>query len=238
MRNNNEKFIVAIDGPSAAGKSTVAKLVTEKLGVPYLDTGAMYRAIALKIIEKGVKLPGQDVVDDDYLISEEHVAREASLDVLLDAAEVESRGDEIFLDGRNVSGEIRTPEVAWMASISSALPRVRAKLVTIQREHGEKGSLVVDGRDIGSNVFPDAKYKFFLTAPPEVRAQRRFLEMQERGENPVFEEVLAALNERDYADSNRSLNPLVVAEGAEVIDTNGITAEQVADYIASKVNEG
>ena len=236
MGDNNKNYIVAIDGPSAAGKTTVAKLVAKELGIPYLDTGAMYRALALKILEKGVKLPGESINDIDDLFDEEHAAREMSLLALLESTEIEDRDGVIYMDGRDVSSEIRKPEVTKCASQSSALPQVRAKLVAIQRACGKKSNIVVDGRDIGSNVFPDAKYKFFLTASPEVRAQRRFLEMQERGETPAFEKVLEDLNSRDYADSNRSINPLIIAEGAEVIDTENQTAEMVVTHIVSKIN--
>ncbi|MDR1272039.1 MAG: (d)CMP kinase [Clostridiales Family XIII bacterium] len=222
------KYIVAVDGPSGAGKSTVSKLVAEKLGIAYLDTGAMYRALALKIVNEKTDLPAPF----------EKGEKAGKLEALLADTEIEERDGRIFLDGRDVSGYIRMPEVAMIASASSALPEVRAKLVAIQRKHGERWSVIADGRDIGSNVFPGAKYKFYLTASPEERARRRRLELKEKGLDIPFEKVLSDINERDYADANRKVNPLTVAEGAEMLVTDGISAEQAADFIAEKVRAG
>jgi cytidylate kinase len=222
------KYIVAVDGPSGAGKSTVSKLVAEKLGIAYLDTGAMYRALALKIANEKIDLPAPF----------EKGERAGKLETLLADTEIEERDGGIFLDGRDVSEYIRTPEVTMVASAASALPEVRAKLVAIQRKHGERWSVIADGRDIGSNVFPDAKYKFFLTASPEERARRRHLELNGKGLDISFEKVLSDINERDYADANREVNPLKVAEGAEVLVTDDISAEQAAEFIAERVRTG
>jgi cytidylate kinase len=222
------EYIVAVDGPSGAGKSTVSKLVAEKLGIAYLDTGAMYRAIALKIAREGLLLP------EPF----EEGERADRLAALLAGTVIEARADRMYLDGSDVSEDIRTPETTKVASKASALPQVREKLVAIQREHGGRHSVVVDGRDIGSNVFPDAMYKFFLTASPKIRAERRYLELIAKGMDVTYEQVLQDIGERDFADANRKTNPLVVAEGAMVLGTDDMSAEQAAEHIAAKVREG
>ena len=203
-------MIIAIDGPSAAGKSTIAKLLAKELGVEYIDTGAMYRAVALKATREGLD------TDD-----------EASLAAFLDGTDVDLSGARVLLDGEDVAGLIRTEEVSMEASRISAIPAVRQKLVALQREMGERKSVVMDGRDIGSNVFPGAEYKFFITASPEVRAERRLKELSERGESVSYEEVLADVKKRDWDDSNRPLNPLVQTEDAILIVTDNIGVEEV-----------
>jgi len=203
-------MIIAIDGPSAAGKSTIAKLLAKELGVEYIDTGAMYRAVALKATREGLD------TDD-----------EASLAAFLDGTDVDLSGARVLLDGEDVACLIRTEEVSMEASRISAIPAVRQKLVALQREMGERKSVVMDGRDIGSNVFPGAEYKFFITASPEVRAERRLKELSERGESVSYEEVLADVKKRDWDDSNRPLNPLVQTEDAILIVTDNIGVEEV-----------
>jgi cytidylate kinase len=222
------RYIVAVDGPSGAGKSTVSKLVAKKLGIAYLDTGAMYRAIALKIVRERLSLP------EPF----EEGERADRLAALLAGTAIEEKESGIYLDGMDVSEDIRTPETTKVASKASALPQVREKLVAIQREHGSRQSVVVDGRDIGSNVFPDAMYKFFLTASPKIRAERRYLELTAKGADVTYEQVLKDMGERDSADASRKTNPLVVAEGAEVLDTDDLSAEQAAEHIAAKVLKG
>jgi len=203
-------MIIAIDGPSAAGKSTMAKLLAKELGIDYIDTGAMYRAVALKVMR-------DDVDTDD----------EAALDAMLDGTDVDIAGAGVLLDGEDVSGLIRTEEVSMQASRISAIPAVRQKLVALQREMGVRKSVVMDGRDIGSNVFPGAEYKFFVTASPEVRAERRRKELAGKGETVSFEDVLADVEKRDWDDSHRALNPLVQTDDAILIVTDDLGIEDV-----------
>jgi len=202
-------MIIAVDGPSAAGKSTVAKLLAKELGIEYIDTGAMYRAVALKIVRKDI--------DTDS---------EEALTALLDGTDVDLMGPMVLLDGEDVSGLIRTEEVSMQASRISAIPAVRYKLVALQREMGARKSVVMDGRDIGSNVFPGAEYKFFITASPEVRARRRLKELAEKGEDVTYEEVLKDVEKRDWDDSHRELNPLVQTDDAILIVTDDLGIEE------------
>ena len=207
-------MIIAVDGPSAAGKSTVAKLLAKDLGIEYIDTGAMYRAVALKVIRLSID------TDDS-----------SALALLLDSTEVDLAGAQVLLDGEDVSGLIRTEEVSMQASRISAIPAVRAKLVALQREMGARKSVVMDGRDIGSNVFPGADYKFFITASPEIRAERRLKELIEKGENASFEEVLEDVKKRDWDDSHRELNPLVQTEDAILIVTDDLGIEEALETV-------
>jgi len=209
-------MIIAVDGPSAAGKSTVAKLLAKDLGIEYIDTGAMYRAVALKVIRLSID------TDDS-----------SALALLLDSTEVDLAGAQVLLDGEDVSGLIRTEEVSMQASRISAIPAVRAKLVALQREMGARKSVVMDGRDIGSNVFPGADYKFFITASPEIRAERRLKELIEKGENASFEEVLEDVKKRDWDDSHRELNPLVQTEDAILIVTDDLGIEEALETVKS-----
>ena len=218
---NNKRLRIAVDGPSGAGKSTVAKKVAQELGVEYVDTGAMYRAIALKIANS---LDGA-IDDEDALVE------------VLDNTEVGFLNGRIMLDGEDVSGLIRTPEITDLASRSSALPIIREKLVDLQRKMGENTDLIMDGRDIGSNVFPGAEVKFYITASPEVRAQRRFLELKEKEPDTSFNEVLEAIIERDYNDSNRPLNPLVKTDDAVEIDTDSLGIDEVTDRMLEIVEK-
>jgi len=209
-------MIIAIDGPSAAGKSTIAKLLAKELGIEYIDTGAMYRAVALKIIREGID-PGDG----------------AALARLLDSADIDLAGDRVLLDGEDVSGMIRSGEVSMQASCISAIPAVRSKLVALQREMGARKSVVMDGRDIGSNVFPNADYKFFVTASPRVRAERRRKDFTENGEKVAFESVLADIEKRDWDDSHRALNPLVQTEDAILIVTDDLSIGEVLEKVKS-----
>jgi cytidylate kinase len=205
---------IAIDGPGGAGKSTIAKIVAEKLGIEYIDTGAMYRAIALKMLRCG--LDGEDA---------------GALDEMLEGTVIDFRDGDIFLDGENVSGLIRTPEVSMKASHTSKIPAVRKKLVALQREIASGKSIVMDGRDIGTNVLKNAEVKIFMTASAEVRARRRCDQLKEAGREADFDSILADINERDYQDTHRELNPLAQAEDAVLIDTSDMTIEQVAERI-------
>ena len=223
QRPEDEIWQIAIDGPSGSGKSTAAKKIADEIGIDYVDTGAMYRAIALKILRTGTEI---DEAADKGL---------AGLKELLDETEVEFESGRILLDGTDVSHLIRSPEVSSMASKSSALGIVREKLVALQRKMGETKRVVADGRDIGTNVFPGARFKFFLTASPEERARRRCDEMAAACREQPFDEVLADINKRDYDDSHRELNPLKRAEDAILLDTDNMDADQVVSEILKYV---
>lgn len=209
---------IAIDGPSGAGKSTVAKMISRKLNILYLDTGAMYRAVGLKALRNNVD-----------------ISSETEVKTMLDDTNVEIRYEngvqKIFLDKENVDGFIREHAVSKAASDISAIPCVRLKMVELQREIAFKNNCVLDGRDIGSFVLPNAFPKVFLTASPQERAKRRQLQLAEKGENISFEKILADIRERDANDENRAFAPLVKARDAVLIDSSDLTAEQVCEKI-------
>ena len=209
---------IAVDGPSGAGKSTIAKAVAAKLGIDYIDTGAMYRAI-------GYKMKLEDIEDSS----------DARFGQVLDDTDIDFADGDIILDGETVNDLIRTPEMSERASRFSAIPAVRAKLVELQRGMGMKKSVIMDGRDIGTNVLKDAEYKFFLTAAAEERAERRYKELKEKGENISFEEVLEDIKQRDYRDMTRELNPLKKADDALEVDTTGLSIEEVTDRIVKEI---
>lgn len=216
---------IAIDGPSGSGKSTVAKILSKKLDILYLDTGAMYRACGLK-----AKLLGLDCS------SEEQVA--TFIDDIDLKVEYENGEQQVYLDGENVSKKIRKNEVSMLASTISTLPIVRKKMVQMQREVAKRQSCILDGRDICMYVLPDAKYKFYVTATPSVRATRRHKELMQNGQEVDYETIFQEINARDRQDTNRKAAPLSIAPDAEVIDTSFMTIEQVADYIIKRVSEG
>lgn len=220
--NDNEILRIAIDGPSGAGKSTIAKIVAEKMGIDYIDTGAMYRAIGLKMVSEGVS-------------REDTEEAAAARQEVLDRTEIDFDSGVITLDGEDVSGKIRTPEISIAASDYSRFPEVRTKLVAIQREIGHRKSVVMDGRDIGTNVFTDAQYKFFLTATPEERARRRVKELLEKGEDVSYEATLEDIKKRDYNDTHRKLNPLAKADDAIEVDTTDMTIEEVVQTILDQI---
>lgn len=209
---------IAVDGPSGAGKSTIAKAVAAKLGIDYIDTGAMYRAIGYKMKLEGIEDGG-----------------DARFVQILDDTDIDFADGNIILDGETVNNLIRTPEMSERASRFSAIPAVRAKLVELQRGMGMKKSVIMDGRDIGTNVLKDAEYKFFLTATAEERAERRYKELKEKGENISFEEVLEDIKQRDYRDMTRELNPLKKADDALEVDTTGLSIEEVTDRIVKEI---
>ncbi|MDY2960096.1 MAG: (d)CMP kinase [Hornefia sp.] len=209
---------IAIDGPSGAGKSTIAKAVAQKLGMEYVDTGAMYRAVGYKMKEKNVS--SEDL---------EEVGK------VLESTEIDFNDGIIYLDGKDVSGRIRTPEMSQIASVYSALPPVREKLLSVQRDIGHRKSVVMDGRDIGTNVFKDAQHKFFLTATAEERANRRFLELKAKGEDVEYKSILEDIEARDYKDINRKLNPLRKAEDAIEVDSTNMTIEEVVKFILDRI---
>ena len=217
-------FAVAIDGPAGAGKSTLAKKLSEKLGVIYVDTGAMYRAMALYMIRKNV-----DPEDAAALSAECRTA-----DITLDFVNGEQ---QVFLNGENVSPLIRTEEVSAMASRSSVNPDVRAKLVELQRKLAGERSLVMDGRDIGTVVLPDAAVKIYLTASTAVRAKRRYDELKARGEECELSQIEADIIARDERDMNREISPLKQAEDAVLLDSSELTVDEVEARMMEIVRE-
>ncbi len=214
--------IVTIDGPSGAGKSTISQRLAARVGYAYLDTGAMYRAVGLKI-----ELSGIDC-DDGTVLSR----LLDDIDLQLSPVGGKTR---VILDGQDVSEAIRTPEISMAASRVSALPLVRAKLTSLQRAIGGRGGVVAEGRDMGTVVFPEAAWKFFLDATTEERARRRVLQLKEQGQQVDAQETLTQIIERDRADSSRALAPLKAATDAVIIDSSRMTIEEVVAFMAARV---
>ncbi len=214
------KIIVAIDGYSSCGKSTIAKALAKYAGYTYVDTGAMYRAVALYAQRLGIANPKSGYTDLLTLLKNIHID-------FIQTPE----GQHVTLNGEDVETYIRTLEIGNLASQISTIKEVRAFLVAQQQAMGEKKGIVMDGRDIGTVVFPHAELKLFLTASPEVRAERRFKELQAKGENPVWEEVLADVNDRDYRDTHRAESPLRQADDAVVVDNSHMTREEQMEHI-------
>ena len=214
------KIIVAIDGYSSCGKSTIAKALAKYAGYTYVDTGAMYRAVALYAQRIGLANPESGCTDLLAQLENIHIDFIQTPD-----------GQHVTLNGEDVETYIRTLEIGNLASQISTIKEVRAFLVAQQQAMGEKKGIVMDGRDIGTVVFPHAELKLFLTASPEVRAERRFKELQAKGENPVWEEVLADVNDRDYRDTHRAESPLRQADDAVVVDNSHMTREEQMEYI-------
>ena len=208
-------FSIAIDGPAGSGKSTLAKALSRALHAMYLDTGAMYRAFGLAALRAGA-----DTHDCAGLAGQ--------VDISVEYANGEQR---IFVNGEDVTGDIRTPEVSAAASDVSTCPEVRARMVALQRQIARGHSVVMDGRDIGTHVLPDATLKIFLTASPEVRARRRYLEMQEKGQAADYDEVLKDLQARDLQDTRRAASPLRPAEDAVRLDNSGMGLEETIDTL-------
>jgi cytidylate kinase len=219
-----DKLIIAIDGPVGSGKSTVARRVAEMLGYVHLDSGAMYRAVGLKALREDVSLDSPD-----------------RLAALADAARIDlvPRGGKlrVILDGEDVTDAIRAPEVSHAASVVAVVPGVRHPMVAEQRRAGEQGGVVMEGRDIGSVVFPHADLKIFLDASPDVRAGRRQRELEEKGEPTEFATVLAEVHERDRRDRGREMSPLVRATDAVVVDNSAMDAEETARVIVLLAKE-
>lgn len=218
----DKKVIIALDGPSGSGKSTVAKRISQELDILYLDTGAMYRAVALEAIKLGV-----DTLDEKGV-------SEFIGDINLEIKYSEGT-QHTFLDGEDVSEKIREPQVSMAASNISSLKCVRLKMVEMQRSIAANSSCVLDGRDIGSFVLPNADYKFFITASVDVRADRRYKELTLKGHKVDFDELKAEIEQRDFNDRNRDFAPLVQAEDAILIDTSFMTVNQVVGKILSYV---
>jgi CMP/dCMP kinase len=222
--NELNKLIIAIDGPVGSGKSTVARRVAEMLGYMHLDSGAMYRGVALKALRVGVPLDSPD-----------------QLSALAETAHIDLTPRDgilrVLLDGEDVTDLIRTPEVSHAASVVAVVPGVRHPMVAEQRRAGARGGVVMEGRDIGSVVFPQADLKIFLDASPEVRASRRLRELQEKGESPDLEKVLAEVHRRDRRDREREMSPLVRAADAVVVDNTAMDAEETARVIVLLARE-
>ena len=221
-------MIVAIDGPSGAGKSTIAKIVAKTVGFSCLDTGAMFRSIAVLALKKGISL------DDDAALGA--LATENEITFTFD--DNEERTQHVFIAGKEVTSAIRTAEVDKAVSPVSAAPSVRAALLEQQRRIGNAGNYVVEGRDIGTTVFPQAEVKIFLTASAEERARRRVSQNEARGIGSVdYEEVLADIIRRDQADSTRAVSPLRQAEDAYLLDSSDLTIDQVVEAFCSRVKQ-
>jgi CMP/dCMP kinase len=214
-----QKLIIAIDGPVGSGKSTLARRVAQMLGYVYVDTGAMYRALALKALRSGLRLDD----NDDNLVA---LARDTRIDL-----RAEEGNQRVFLDHEDVTTAIRTPEVSQAASKLAVNAGVRHVLVAEQRRAGEQGGVVMEGRDIGSVVFPDAQLKIFLTASPETRADRRWREHQQKGDAIDLQRTLEEIRERDRRDQARATSPLVRAADAVVVDSTAMDPEEVAGLV-------
>jgi len=214
----NKIFSIAIDGPAGAGKSTIAKAAAAELGAMYLDTGAMYRTVGLCFMRRG--------------LLEDREAIAASVNEVRIDVKFEGGAQRMYLEGEDVSEAIRTPEASMAASAVGAIAQVREYLVRLQQETAKGISIIMDGRDIGTKVLPDATLKLYITASPEVRALRRYAELRGKGEMPLFHEVLNDIVERDYNDSHRAASPLMQAEDAVLVDTSNMTlAQAVAEVV-------
>ncbi len=213
---------IAIDGPAGAGKSTIAKLIAKKKNLIYVDTGAMYRAVALYILRKGTDTDNADDVAES--------ARETDITI-----KYEDGVQVVYLNGENVNAFLRTEEVGNTASKTSANPAVREHLLNLQRKLAKENDCIMDGRDIGTVVLPDAQLKVFLTASSDVRAKRRFDELVAKGETPDFEKIKADIEHRDYQDMHREIAPLKQADDAKLVDTSDMTIEEVVDAICGMI---
>lgn len=218
-----KKIVVAIDGPAGAGKSTIAKLAAEKLGYAYIDTGAMYRSVAWKFLQIGKPF------DEDFISG-------LSKTMLIDF-KPEAKINRVFVDGTEVTDAIRTPEVTAIVSRVAAIGAVREAMVDQQRRMGEAGGVLMDGRDIGTVVFPNAQLKIFLTASVEERARRRYAEMVAKGQQVDLQQLQADIAERDKQDSERAISPLRQAEDALLLDTSDMGISEVTDRILQLVQE-
>ena len=228
-----KKIISAIDGYSSTGKSTIAKRVANTLQYVYIDTGAMYRAVTFLALKRGFISEGKQTltIDKDSLL----IALKQS--IIRFEHNPELGVSEIYLNGQNIEKEIRGLSVASYVSEVAKIPEVRAYLVALQREMGREKGVVMDGRDIGTVVFPEAELKIFMTASEEIRAQRRFLELQQKGEVTTYEEVLQNIQKRDYEDTHRKESPLQKALEAIEIDNSSTTIEEVVQEIVSLVRD-
>lgn len=214
---------VAIDGPAGAGKSTIARAAAKKLGYIYVDTGALYRTVALAAVRR-------DVIDDADAVA-------AMLPEISVELKFENGEQQVYLDGENVSSLIRTPQISMGASKVSAIPKVREYLLSLQQSIAKENNVIMDGRDIATVVLPNADVKIFLFATPECRAQRRYKELIEKGENVTYEDVLKDVNERDYQDSHREIAPLKPSEDSVMADTSDLDLEDSTEMIIGIIKE-
>lgn len=213
-----KNLVIAVDGPAGAGKSTIAKIVADKLNINYIDTGAMYRAVTYKVLQNNV-----DVNDESAIVE------------LAKNSDIDFKDNNIYLDGKILKEEIRTPEVSNNVSNVAQIKDVRYLMVDVQREIGNRSSVILDGRDIGSYVFPNADYKFFLVASPNERGERRYKELVKKGYDTTLEEVIKDVIRRDKIDSNREFAPLVKANDAIEIDTTGKSIDNVVESVINKI---
>lgn len=213
-------YNVAVDGPAGAGKSTIAKLVAKEMGYIYVDTGAMYRGLAIHFLKKGVDPEEKEAVVEACRDAEVTIGYEDGV-------------QQIYLNGENVTGMLRTEEVGNMASRTSAIPEVREKLLELQRSLASEKDVIMDGRDIGTNILPDADVKIYLTASVETRAKRRYDELKEKGESCDLEEIVRDIKARDERDMTRDIAPLKKAEDAVLVDSSDMTIEEVVGRICS-----
>ena len=221
----NKIFSVAIDGPAGAGKSVISKAVAEKKKVTYLDTGAMYRAIGLHMLNRGIALTDVKAMTEEI----------PNIDMQI---RFENQVEHISINGEDLTPRLRTPEASEASSMVSAIPEIRVGCVEMQRRIAEGQSVLMDGRDIGTVVLPNATLKIYLTADVEARALRRFKEMQEKGDTTqTYEEVLEAMKARDYADMHRAASPLRCAEDARVLDSTNLSLEDTIKTIESWIDE-
>ncbi len=213
-------YNVAIDGPAGAGKSTIAKLVAKEKGYIYVDTGAMYRALAIHFLQKGISPENTgDIIE---------ACRDADISI-----RYENGVQQVYLNGENVTGMLRTEEVGNMASKTSAVPEVREKLLELQRTLAKENDVIMDGRDIGTNILPDADVKIYLTASVETRAKRRYDELKEKGEDCDLDQIAQDIKERDERDMNRETAPLRKAEDAILVDSSHMSIPEVVSEICS-----
>ena len=221
----SEFFSVAIDGPAGAGKSSLAKRAAAKFGFTYVDTGAIYRTVGLYCLRKGADLT------DDTAVSA--LLPELSIDIRYDDTGLQ----RMYMNGEDVSKDIRLPEISKCASVVSALPPVRAFLLDMQREFARKYDVIMDGRDIGTVVLPDANLKIYLTASPEARAERRLKELAEKGVEITFDEVLKDIKDRDYADIHRDIAPLRQADDAVLLDTSELDFDESFEALCKIIDD-
>ena len=220
-------MIIAIDGPAGSGKSTVAKIVAEKLNFRYIDTGSMYRSVAWKSLQKNTALRDEDAVAD--------IASKVKIELVPG-----KDGQLVFVDGKNITDQLKVEEISRGAAIVAAQPMIREIMTTKQRKLGKQGKVVMDGRDIGTVVFPQADKKFFLDADPKERGRRRFIELKEKGQvkNTDLSTIIAQIVQRDHEDRSRKIAPLKQAKDAMLIDTTHLSVDQVAEEIIKIITPG
>ncbi len=229
MEHNNNQIIIAIDGYSSCGKSTVAKDLAKHLNIVFVDSGAMYRCVTLYAIRN-------NIIENGNINEEQLKAQLKNIDISF-KFDAQTKTNITYLNGKSVEKEIRSLEVSNNVSAISAIKFVRVKMVELQQEMAKHTSLVMDGRDIGTVVFPNATLKLFMTASPEIRAQRRFKEYQEKGEKVTFDEVLENVKQRDHIDENRKESPLRKADDAIVLDNSNISKEEQFNFILNELNK-